>query len=267
MPGKVGGSNDSCTRGWHAMKQAQRLLLLVILGVVSLGCGLPGFVAREPEATPAPVVPTLRPTFTATLPTTDTPSPTPTLAPTDTPLPTDTSLPPTETPLPPTATPLPPTHTPLLLTDTPVPPTSTPLPPTATKAPPKPTVAPTAKPAAPKPKHVVGSHGVSGLVVARDKTTFAVGEKAWFVYEALNHTQDAVGFELLGIKASNGQFNTSWINPDFVLPDQPFRHDDGLVFDRPGTYQVMLAICFARCGQADADWEEFPKGAATITVK
>jgi hypothetical protein len=29
----------------------------------------------------------------------------------------------------------------------------------------------------------------------------------------------------------------------------------------------MLAICFARCGEADADWEEFPRGAATITVK
>jgi hypothetical protein len=113
----------------------------------------------------------------------------------------------------------------------------------------------------------VGAHGISGLVIARDKTTFAVGEKAFFTYEALNHTKDPVGFEKLGIKASNGQFNTSWVNPDVILPDVPFKHDDGLTFNSPGTYDIMLAICFARCGQSDADWEEFPRGAATITVQ
>jgi hypothetical protein len=104
-------------------------------------------------------------------------------------------------------------------------------------------------------------------VVARDKTTFSVGEQAWFTYEALNQTKDPIGFELLGIKASNGQFNTSWVNPDVILPDVPFRYDDSLTFSSPGTYKVMLAICFARCDQADADWEEFPQGAATITVR
>jgi hypothetical protein len=113
----------------------------------------------------------------------------------------------------------------------------------------------------------VGSHGISGLVVARDKTTFSVGEKAWFTYEALNHTNDPVDFRLLGIKASNGLFNTSWVNPDTIFPGQPFKYDDGLTFDSPGTYQVVLAICFSQCGGADADWEEFPRGAATITVK
>jgi hypothetical protein len=105
------------------------------------------------------------------------------------------------------------------------------------------------------------------LVVARDKTTFAVGEKAFFVYEALNHTSDPIGFVKLGIKASDEVQNTSWINPDVILPDTPFKHDDGLVFDAPGTYRVMLFICFARCDEADGDWEEFPQGAATITVK
>jgi hypothetical protein len=114
---------------------------------------------------------------------------------------------------------------------------------------------------------VVGSHGVSGLVIARDKTTFAVGEKAFFTYEALNHTEDPIAFEKLGIKASNGLFNTSWVNPDFIMPDVPFRHDDGLTFSTPGTYRVFLAICFARCDESDADWEEFWDGAATITVR
>jgi hypothetical protein len=127
-------------------------------------------------------------------------------------------------------------------------------------------VPPTATPK-PQAKHVAGAHGISGLVIARDKTTFAVGEKAFFTYEAVNHSKDPVGFELLGIKASNGLFNTSWINPDVIQPGVPFKNDDGLTFNTPGTYKVFLAICFARCTQADADWEEFPLGAATITVK
>jgi hypothetical protein len=143
-------------------------------------------------------------------------------------------------------------------------PTPTRVPPTATR-PPQPTKVPPTQP--PAARHVVGSHGISGLVVARDKTTFAVGEKAFFTYEAINHTQDPVGFVLLGIKASNGQFNASWVNPDVIVPGTPFKHDDGLTFNRPGTYRVMLAICFARCGEADADWEEFPRGAAVVTVK
>jgi hypothetical protein len=116
-------------------------------------------------------------------------------------------------------------------------------------------------------KHVVGAHGISGLVIARDKTTFSVGDKAFFTYEALNHTEDPIGFEKLVIKAINGPENTSWENPDVILPDVPFKHDDGLIFDKPGTYQVIMSICFSHWGEPDADWEEFPYGAATITVK
>ena len=237
------------------MKQTQLFLALVILAVVGLGCG-------SPTASPVPVA-TLRPTFTPMPSATSTLPPTPTTMPTDVPPPTVTPPPPTDTAEPPT--PVPPTDTPVLPSPTPVPPTATPAPPKPTRVPP--TKAPPTQPPASQPKHVVGSHGVSGLVVARDKTTFAVGEKAFFTYEALNHTSDPVAFVLLGIKASDGQFNTSWINPDVIVPGQPFRHDDGLTFNSPGTYSVMLAICFAGCGGADADWEEFPKGAATITVQ
>ena len=237
------------------MKQTQLLLALVILAVVSLGCG-------SPTASPVPVA-TLRPTFTPMPSATSTLPPTPTSIPTEIPPPTVTLPPPTYTAEPPT--PVPPTDTPIQPSPTPVPPTATQVPPKPTRVPP--TKAPPTQPPASQPKHVVGSHGVSGLVVARDKTTFAVGEKAFFTYEALNHTSDPVDFVLLGIKASDGQFNTSWINPDVIIPGQPFRHDDGLTFNSPGTYSVMLAICFAGCGGADADWEEFPKGAATITVQ
>jgi hypothetical protein len=114
---------------------------------------------------------------------------------------------------------------------------------------------------------VVGSHGISGLVTARDKTTFSVGEKAFFVYEAINHTENPVGFEKLGIKANDQVQNTSWLNPDVIQPGTPFTHDDGLTFNSPGTYKVFLWICFARCDAADGDWEEFQQGAATIVVK
>lgn len=247
------------------MKQKKWLVALIFLAIVSMSCGLPDFVARAPEATVAPTK-TLRPTFTAMPPATNTVAPTSTPVPTDTPLPTSTPVPPTNTPVPPTLTPVPPTPVPP--TETPVPPTATPAPTKTAKPKPKPTQKPPTAVPPPQPKHVVGAHGVSGLVIARDKTTFAVGEKAYFTYEALNPGQDPVGFEKLGIKASNGLFNTSWINPDFVMPGVPFRHDDGLTFTAPGTYQVFLAICFAPpCETTGGVWEEFPHGAATITVK
>ena len=239
------------------MKLSSLILVLVLAGVLCLGCG-DGSLSESPGEALTPVK-TLRPTFTPMPTATNTPVPTYTPLPTDTPEPTSTPLPPSNTPEP-TVVELSPTATPLPPTPTSAPPTATRKPATRTPAPPTATPTPAAK-------HVVGSHGVSGLVIARDKTTFAVGEKAFFTYEALNHTEDPVGFEKLGIKASNGLFNTSWVNPDFVLPDVPFRHDDGLTFTAPGTYQVFLAICFARCGESDADWEEFPYGAATITVR
>ncbi len=244
------------------MKHKYLLVALALLAVTGLACSAPSFLARAPEDTPAPVK-TRRPTFTPM------PTATQTVPPSPTPLPTDTP-PPTATPVPPTPTTEPPTATAVLPTPTTVPPTATPVPPTVapTKPKPPPTKAPPKPTATPKAKHVVGSHGVSGLVVARDKTTFAVGEKAFFVYEALNHTQDPIGFQKLGIKASNGLFNTSWINPDNIHPGVPFKHDDGLTFTSPGTYQVFLAICFADpCDGPDGDWEEFQLGAATITVK
>lgn len=225
------------------------LLLPTLLACNVLRPSQPEQAAVKPTNTP-------RPTFTHTptaIPTmeqpvvTDTPAPAAVIPPTNTPLPTETPSPipvPTDTPAP-------------VPTDTPVP-TNPPAP-----AAPAPTNTPVPAPAGP----AVGQFGISGKVIARDKTTFAVGEKAFFTYEATNHTDAPVTFTLLGIKASNGQFNTSWINPDVFQPGVPFRHDDGLAFDKPGTYQVFLAVCYTGCGQANAVWEEYQSGAATITVQ
>ncbi len=233
------------------------LLLIPTLLACSLLQNTPPTVVTLPTNTP-------RPTFTPTVP--------PQIA-AETAVAAQAAQPtPTETPLPPepTATPVPPTDTPApepTATDTPPPaPTATPVPPTNTPAPPPPP--PTDTPVPPPAEPAIGQFGVSGKVVARDKTTFAVGEKAFFTYTALNHTDQPVQFGKLGIKASNGHFNTSWVNPDVLLPGTPFTHDDGLVFDQPGTYQVFLAICYAFCDDpASAVWEEYPSGAATITVK
>ena len=247
------------------MKRQHFAIAFALLLPLILACNLLENPTGQPVAG-APPTRTPRPTFTATLPPQpNAPAaanqqaeqvavdaqPAPTEAPADTPTPEPL---PTDTPVPePTNTPEPPP------TDTPVPlPTNTSAPP-----PPPPTDTPVPQPAGP----VVGQFGISGKVTARDKTTFAVGEKAFFVYEATNHTDAPVSFTKLGIKASNGHFNTSWINPDTIYPGVPFKHDDGLTFDVPGTYQVFLAICYFGCDGGDAVWEEYPDGAATITVQ
>lgn len=246
------------------MRFNRRYFILLILPAL-LACGL-----LQPKQTAVVTLPTHTPlpTFTPTLPP-QTAAPADTVAeaqpaaaapaeatqpaqpePTATPVPpTDTPVPlPTDTPIPPTATPVPPTNTPIPPRNTPVPPTNTPVPPT---------------PAGP----VVGQFGVSGKVIARDKTTFAVGEKAFFTYIATNHTGNPVQFQLLGIKGSDGTWNTSWVTPDTIPANGTFQHDDGLAFNTAGTYQVFLSICYGNCDGAGAVWEEYRDGAATITVQ
>ncbi|MEM7030811.1 MAG: hypothetical protein AAF629_14690 [Chloroflexota bacterium] len=238
------------------MKNNQPYFIIAFVVSLSLACSFTDLNVRTNSAAQLAPTRTPVPTFTST-PEVAPETPTP-IIPTDTP----TLLPPTDTPVPTV------TNTPVVVpTDTPVPePTATntaPPPPTNTPQPPPP---PTNTPVPAGP--AIGQFGVSGKVIARDKTTFAVGEKAFFTYEANNHTENPVSFTLLGIKASNGHFNTSWINPDVIVPGVPFRHDDGLTFTVPGTYQVFLAICYFSCDAgADAVWEEYPDGAATITVQ
>lgn len=251
-------------RGIRLKTKRLKTAIIAILPFV-LACGL-----LQPKATPISQVPptrTPKPTFTAIPPTQP-----PVIATQTEPAEIAQNQPAEQAPQEePTATPQPveqptdtPTPEPVAPTDTPEPqPTDTPPPPpTNTPAPPPP---PTDTPVPAGPQ--VGAHGISGKVIARDKTTFAVGEKAFFTYEANNHTDQPVTFTILGIKASNGQFNTSWINPDTIQPGVPFRHDDGLTFNSPGTYQVFLAICYVSCGESGAVWEEFQSGAATITVQ
>lgn len=256
------------------MQLQPRKWMFIWLLFVLLACDLmatPGPQAALPPSTRTPV-PTFTPTATrqsaesktateeaqaaaqtqaateAANPPQSTPDETPAPAATDTPVPTDTPAPTATATPPPTATP------------SPVPPTNTPVPQPAAPAP---TNTPVPQPAQP----VVGQYGVSGKVIVRDSPTVAVGQKAYFTYEATNHTEAPVQFGLLGLKASNGQFNTSWINPDSIQVGSPFRHDDALIFEQPGTYEVYLAICYAFCDSDNPVWEEYRSGAATITVQ
>lgn len=212
----------------------RRWLILLVLALVlaaPVGCGGRGNAAA-PAATKTP-----RPTFTDVPPATNTP----TIAPT---------VPPTETPVPPTATA---TFTPEpTATRKPAPPT--PRPPTATPAP------------------QVGSHGVLGRLTTRDGgSEFAVNQEVFFHMEVENHTDAAVRFGIMGLKADHDvPFQTSWTSDVYDWKfevNQTFKHDDRIIFTAPGTYTVRLAICFATyndCRGGSADWEEFSPVVVTI---
>jgi hypothetical protein len=210
-----------------------RLLLVSLLVCFGLG-GTLGCSPKAQEApTPTPqLANTLRPTFTALPSATATPAATAT--PTATYTPTATATPE------PTATSQP----------------------TVTRVPPTPRPQPTNTPA---PQ--VGPHGVMGRLRLREnRTDYAVNEKVFFVFEAENRTDHDIPFGILGMKASNGQFQTSWTSDVYswkIDAHSTFSKDDNIAFSEPGTYTVKLAICFSdygTCQGEGADWEEFSPG-------
>ena len=216
-------------------KRILLVALLVALGA-SLGCGSGNGKAPSGAASATP-----RPTFTDVPPPTNTPPATAT--------PTETATPP------PTATPEP--------SATPVPPTKVP----PTKIPPT-RVSPTNTPA---PQ--VGPHGVLGRLRLRDnRTGYAVNERVFFVFEAENRTSSDIPFGILGFKASNGDFHTSWTSDVYshkIPANGVFSKDDNMSFGAPGTYTVKLAICFSPYGDclgANAEWEEFSPG-VVVTIR
>ncbi len=216
------------------------LVALLLAGLTlgaSAGCAGGNGKNADPTKTPRPTF-TDAPTATNTPAATATPSPTATLAATATPEPTAT--------LQPTATKVPPT-----------------------KAPVKPTAKPTATPA---PQ--VGPHGVLGRLRLREnRTTYAVGEQVFFVFEAENRTDKDVPFGILGLKSDgNVPFQTSWTSDVYkhaVKANSVFRNEDRIVFPAAGRYTVRLAICFATyddCRSGSPDWEEFAPG-VVVTIQ
>ena len=87
---------------------------------------------------------------------------------------------------------------------------------------------------------------------------------AWSAKRLADETETTV--ERIGALVDAGILRPS--DPGEFQPGVPFRDTDGLTFSSPGTYKVMLTVCFAApCDAAGGVWEDFPYGAATITVK
>ncbi len=227
------------------------VVLVSILGCsCSLGRVLPrrvvqliqGTPTRTPTSTPRP---TDTPTVTPTLTETPTATPTPTVVPTNTPAPTDTPV----------------------ATDTPEP-TATPK-----RAAPKPTAAPKPAEAAPAPAPAntgAGAHGVEGKLELTDaKPEYNVGEDVWFHFVAINRKGVAIPYGILGVKATTGQFQSSWSGALRLNSGESLDWKDKINLSAAGDQQLFLAMCFSKvdvCQSADGDWENIA-GPVPVKVK
>lgn len=231
-----------------ALLVAGSILACTCSGTSGLGRRISSLINGTPTWTPSPTPP---PTFTPV------PTATPTLTPTATPTQTPTP-PPTDTPVS-TATPAP--------TDTPEPePVEEEAPPPEPPPPaeePKPAEAPA--PAAP----AVGAHGVQGVLTLRDKSEFAVGEDVWFKFTATNKSGKTLLWSILGVKASTGQFQSSW-SGDFSMNDGDVKDwEDKMNIGQAGQHTLVLSMCFSPlsvCQSPDGDWEDVSPP-VTVTVK
>lgn len=100
------------------------------------------------------------------------------------------------------------------------------------------------------------------LALREGRNTYAVGEKVFVTMAVTNVSAEPVPFGILGLLTDRGHFQTSWDN-GLIQPGQTFRHEDGLVFDAPGSYRLQLSICFAAkeaCLGTDEGWARFEPG-------
>lgn len=229
------------------------VIAIVVLGSI-LGCScslasvlpkrltqlIQGTPTRKPTATPRP---TSTPTNTPTLTETPTATATPTDTPTNTAVPTTTAVP----------------------TDTPEP-TAAPKRVTAKPAAPKPAPA---QPAAPASANTGGgAHGVVGMLELTDKKSeYNVGEDVWFHFVAKNQKEVAIPYGILGVKASTGQFQSSWSGALRLDAGESLDWKDKINLNGAGDQQLFLSMCFSKvdvCQGANGDWENI---AGPVPVK
>ncbi len=117
---------------------------------------------------------------------------------------------------------------------TPVPPTNTPV--------------PTSVPTNPPP---VGysSHGIVGDSFKVENTSAGVNDSVWFDFEVTNTSNTTVNYSALAGHTDQGYTAWSWTNQK-LKPGQTLSWRDHISFDKTGTYQVYLGICYA--GSVDA---------------
>ena len=167
----------------------------------------------------------------------------------------------------PTLTPLPTASVATATRPTPVPaqPTAPPTP-LPTRFPP--TSTPTTPPT-PTPTSSAGLHGVAARLRLRDpQAEYAVGQPVFFTLEIENHTANPISLGIVGLKAGDLPFQSSW-SQLIVQPYATVTGEDHLVFQTPGTYPLIEALCFSAydaCPREGADWEEFPTG-VLVTVR
>ena len=104
------------------------------------------------------------------------------------------------------------------------------------------------------------------LRLPADRATYRVGEAVVVEAEVTNGGTEPVPFSILGLLTSAGRFQTSREN-GLLPPGDVFRCQDSVTFDTPGSYTVMLSICFAprdTCLSSDTGWIRFEPGVTVL---
>jgi uncharacterized protein YraI len=139
-------------------------------------------------------------------------------------------------------------------------PTATPVPPTATPVP------PTAPPAATKPPSSYSSRGIVGVSFGVANPNVSVNEQIWFGFTVTNSTNDTVEYSALAAHTDAGYTAWSW-TMQRLKPGETLEWRDNIKFDKAGTYQLYLGICYAGSVEAckTAPWDRLSPN-VTITV-
>jgi hypothetical protein len=98
--------------------------------------------------------------------------------------------------------------------------------------------------------------------------TAAVNQEVWFEFEVLNPTNRDVAFNLLAAHTDVGYTAKSW-GPDTFTPNRTLTWEDHIEFDKAGTYQVYLGICYASretCLNPASRWDRL-SNSITVTIQ
>lgn len=149
----------------------------------------------------------------------------------------------------------------------PPPPTATPVPPTATSAP-QPTATRSGVP-------VGSSRGVRGDYFRLQTTAreFGVNQDIWFEFKVTNTSGNTLPYRCLGAKVPGGQAQCSWGSTasDALNPNQVIEWNDHINIGTPGTYTLVLGICYlgdtVACQNSGSNGWEYLSEGIQITVR
>jgi hypothetical protein len=99
-----------------------------------------------------------------------------------------------------------------------------------------------------------------------DNTTAGINDSVWFNFQVTNSTNTTVSYSALAGHTDAGYTAWSWTMQK-LKPGQTLKWKDHINFDKAGTYQVYLGICYAGSVNAckSAGWDRLsPYIAVTI---